>query len=418
MRDVIVIGAGAAGLAAARELRRAGHSVLILESSKRVGGRVRTLYDVNAGMPVELGAEFIHGEAKVTRRLVDEARLATVPVNGEHYRSRAGKFEDQGDVWKRMVRVFKRMDADRKEDRSFQEYIDTKPGGPFLKGERALALGFIRGFEAADPCLISEKSLAQQGNPVEGTAQSARVVNGYAALIDYMYAELVDVVRFSSLVQRIVWEDGRVRVFTKDGAKHEARAAIITVPLPHLQDESIAIEPEVPNIRKAARLLVMGNVARVVVVVKERFWEDKAGDLSFVHTPDRPFNAWWTMNPIEAPMIVGWSGGPPSVDIMQGGDIEGSALREMARAFGMRRARAEDLVVSIHAYDWTNDRHSRGAYSYVGVGGVDAPKQLSRPVRGTLFFAGEATDTTSSGTVEGALASGTRAARQVVKHLG
>src|SRR5215216_7728888 len=128
MTDVIVVGAGAAGLMAARQLRRAGLSVLLLESSNRVGGRVRTLYDSHAGVPIELGAEFVHGEAKETNRLLDEARLVTVPVLGEHFRSRAGKFESQDRVWKRMARVFKRMDADRAQDRSFQEFLDGKPG--------------------------------------------------------------------------------------------------------------------------------------------------------------------------------------------------------------------------------------------------------------------------------------------------
>ena|SRR5687768_17985323 len=85
--DAIIVGAGTAGLMCARELRRAGKQVLVLEASPRVGGRILTLYGTNAGVPVELGAEFIHGDAPETRRLLDEARLATVPVLGEHYRS-------------------------------------------------------------------------------------------------------------------------------------------------------------------------------------------------------------------------------------------------------------------------------------------------------------------------------------------
>ena len=80
--DVIVVGAGAAGLLVARELKRVGYSVAVLEASDYVGGRVRTLYDTNAGVPLELGAEFIHGEARETNRLLLEAHLVTVPVLG------------------------------------------------------------------------------------------------------------------------------------------------------------------------------------------------------------------------------------------------------------------------------------------------------------------------------------------------
>ena len=417
MRDVIIIGAGAAGLMAARELRRAGKSVQVVEASDRIGGRVLTLTDTTAGFPVELGAEFIHGEAKETNKLLNEARIAVVPVTGEHVRSRDGAFESQDKIWKRMERVFKRMDADREEDRSFQDFLDTNPGGPLFKEERELARGFIQGFNGADAWRISEKSLAEQGNPTEGAAKAKRALTGYGALIDFIAQDVLQDVAYNELVQRILWEEGHVRVQTKRGAEYDARACIITVPLPHLQDESIVIEPEITATRKAARQLVMGHVARIVVVLKERFWEKKAEDLSFVHTPERPFNVWWTMSPVETPVLVGWSGGPPAVELNQSGQIEDAAVREMARTFGIKRARAEDLIESMHYHDWSEDPHTKGAYSYVGVGGSDAAERLSRPVRGTLFVAGEATDSANSGTVEGAISSGIRAARQTVKNL-
>jgi monoamine oxidase len=218
-----------------------------------------------------------------------------------------------------------------------------------------------------------------------------------------------------SVVERILWEKGRVDVHTRDGSIHTARAAVITVPLPFLQDQSIAIVPEVPTLRKAARALVMGHVARVSVVVKERFWEKKVEDLAYVHTPERPFNVWWTMYPVRALVLTGWAGGPPAVELTQSGDVEETAVRELARAFGMRRERVESLVDSLVRHDWTADAHTRGAYAYVGVGGAGAARRLARAIQGTLFVAGEATDEENMGTVEAALASGIRAARQVVE---
>lgn len=415
MEDVIVIGAGAAGLSAARALRRAGKSVQILEASERTGGRVHTITDSNAGIPLELGAEFLHGEAKESNKLLREARLATVPVLGEHYRSRNGQFESQHRIWSRMARVFKRMSGDRREDRSFQDFLDTRPGGPLYQEERELALGFVQGFNGADAWRISEKSLAQQGDPTEGAAKAARIVNGYGALIDHIAADTADVIRFKSMVNRILWDEARVSVFTSDGAQYDARRCVITLPLPQLQDESLTIEPEVTAIRDAARLLVMGHVARVNVIVKERFWEKDVEALSFVHTPERPFSVWWTSYPIAAPVIVAWAGGPPAVELTQSKTIEDTAIRELARVFKRKRARVESLIESLHTYDWTRDICVRGAYSYVGVGGVGAATKLSRPVRGTLFFAGEATDKQNGGTVEGAIASGIRAARQVLQ---
>jgi monoamine oxidase len=415
--SVIVVGAGAAGLMAARELRRASCKVVVLEASDRVGGRIHTLYDTGAGIPIELGAEFIHGEAPETNRLLAEARLVTVPVMGKHYRSDRGELSPQERTWERMARVFKRIDPDRKLDRSFQEFLDGKPGARRLERDRELALGFVQGFYAADPSLISEKSLAQQGDPTEGAAEAARIVNGYASLIAHLHRDLEDVVHLKTVVNRILWDESGVRVLARNGGEYSARAVVITVPLSALQDESLAIEPEIPATRKAARQLVMGHAARVSVVVKERFWEKKVDAPSFVHTPKRPFNVWWTMYPLLAPVIVGWSGGPPAVELTRSGEIESAAVRELARAFGTRRDRLESLIESVHPYDWTHDPLARGAYSYVGVGGIGAAKRLSRPVSGSVFFAGEATDEENGSTVEGALASGKRAARQVLRAL-
>src|SRR3982751_4344043 len=127
--DVVIIGAGAAGLMAARELTRAGKRVVVLEASHRVGGRVLTLFETRAGMPIELGAEFVHGDAPVTTRLLDEARLATVPASGTQVRSDEGELSPQGPIWDRMERVFAHMNPKRKTDRSFQEFLDTRPGG-------------------------------------------------------------------------------------------------------------------------------------------------------------------------------------------------------------------------------------------------------------------------------------------------
>jgi len=158
--DVVIVGAGAAGLMAARELVRAGKRVVILEASHRVGGRMLTLFETRAGMPIELGAEFIHGDAPVTTRLLDEARLATVRVTGEHVRSDDGELSPQGPIWSRMGRVFALMSKKRKTDRSFQEFLDSRPGGARLARDRELADAFVQGFAGADHAATPSASRA------------------------------------------------------------------------------------------------------------------------------------------------------------------------------------------------------------------------------------------------------------------
>ena len=416
-QDVVIIGAGAAGLMAARELVRAGKRVVVLEASHRVGGRMLTLFETRAGMPIELGAEFIHGDAPLTTRLLDEARLATVRVTGEHVRSDDGELSPQGPIWSRMGRVFALMSKKRKTDRSFQEFLETRPGGARLARDRDLADAFVQGFAGADPALISERSLAEQGNPTEGAASARRILNGYAALVVHLEREVAGTVRLESAARHIAWGDDGVRVLDAQGATHAARAAIITLPLPMLQDDTLRLEPEIPVLRHAASRLVMGHVARACVVVRERFWERTLRDVVFVHAPRRPLTVWWTQHPVSAPVLVGWAGGPSALELTRSGTLEDVALTELAHVFRLRRARAESMVESIQWHDWSSDPMVRGAYSYVGVGGASAPRTLARSVAGRVFMAGEATDAESSGTVEGALASGERAARAVVRAL-
>ena len=415
MNDTIVIGAGAAGLFAARELARAGKRVVVLESSHRVGGRMLTELETAAGVPIELGAEFVHGDAPETTKLLDEARLATVRVSGRHYRSDHGELSSQGPIWERMGKVFAHMSRTRKQDRSFQEFLDAKPGGARLRAERELARGFVQGFDGADLSRISERSLAALGDPTEGAAESRRIVNGYAALVVHLEREVAGIIRRDTAARRIVWAEGDVRVIDARSEEHRARSVIVTVPLPILQERTLVFEPAIPTLDNATKLLVMGHVLHVAVVVRERFWEKTDPQLRFVHAPTRPITVWWTQHPLTTPLITAWTGGPPALALTRRGDVEETVLAELAHAFGMRRARAEQIVESMHWHDWSADVHVRGAYSYAAVGGASASRTLARQTAGTVFIAGEAT--TDGGTVESALASATRAVKGVLRSL-
>jgi monoamine oxidase len=212
-----------------------------------------------------------------------------------------------------------------------------------------------------------------------------------------------------------------------------ARAAIITIPLGVLQSApdrrgAIAFEPELRAKAHALDHLAMGAALRVVLRLSERFW---AGEpfarthaaegierLSFLHTNDKDFPTWWTTYPFIAPLMVGWCGGPKARTLLAqpAGTVTDRAIEALARQCRITPRRLRSMVEAAWMHDWLHDPFARGAYSYQKVGGVDAPAALARPLAGTLFFAGEATDTEgATGTVHGAIASGRRAARQVLR---
>lgn len=424
--DVVVIGAGAAGLLAARELVRAGARVLVLEARDRPGGRILTARPAGADLPIELGAEFLHGDAELTRALLDEYGLRHVAGAGEAWRADRGRVTRAPDHFRKVGRVLARVDTER-EDESFAAFIARTPGGRALAGARRDALRFIEGFHAADTARISAHSVSASPDETTAMGRSARVVAGYDALTTALAAELGETVQLRAVVRTLAWRRGRCDITWQDGRRREtvrARAAIVTVPVGVLAaPDRLAITPEPPVLERVRHQLVMGDVVRIGFVFRERFWESlrrEGGEqLAFLHTPRAVCHVWWTQYPVAVPLLVGWAGGPAAARLrrLEPTVRAARALAGLADAIGRSRASLRRLLVGWHTFDWSADPFSRGAYSYALVGGAEAAKALARPVEGTVFFAGEAS-APQSGTVEGALASGRRAARAALRALG
>ena len=440
--DVVVIGAGAAGLAAARRLDEAGIDVVVLEARERIGGRILTLHDANTPVPIELGAEFIHGAAPETESILREARLASVDIGGQRWAVHGSKLRPMDDFWERLDKVMRRLDSKRRADRSFEDFLNTKPGGRGLALERRLALQFVEGFHAADPARISERALSDGGSPGDDVRERriGRVVAGYDRLIDALAAPLGDRIRRSAIVTRIRWAPGNVSVETRhpDGRARPpitARAAVVTVPVGVLKAGSgetgaIEFDPELRAKGEALEHLAMASVVRVVLHLSERFWASEwfakqsgrpdLDTLAFLHTNDEKFPIWWTAYPVRAPVIIGWHGGPGASALAQlaSEEIEAAAIDSLADQLGIQPRKMRAMVEGAWMHDWEHDPFARGVYSYQTVGGSEAPAALAKPLRSTLFFAGEATDVDGrTGTVHGAIATGHRAAEEIQRSL-
>src|SRR5688500_13257702 len=439
--DVVVIGAGAAGLAAARVLTEGGVRVRVLEARDRIGGRILTHREPDLPIPIELGAEFVHGSAPEVSEIVREDRLTAFEVSGERWQShgkgkRLTKLEN---FWDRLDRVMSKLPGRGKGDRSFQEFLDDHPGGRSHARERELARLFVQGFHAADVTRISARALADGGSPGDDTAEQrmARIVDGYDRVPAWLARELTDSIQLETPVSRIEWTKGTVRVEVRTSGRHvslEAGAAIITVPLgvlhaPPGEEGAIRFAPEPPALRAAAGL-EMGSVIRITLWFDEPFWEKlstrrlpadaRPECMTFLHTRDPDVPVWWTAMPLRVPLLTGWAGGPPAQALsgLNRDELLGRTLRALSRQLGVSRQRLTSRLGGWWSHDWQQDPFSRGAYSYSLVGGANAARQLARPVEGTLYFAGEAADSEGrNGTVHGAIASGRSAAELVLKKL-
>lgn len=441
---VIVIGGGVAGLAAACELGHAGVAVSVVEARERIGGRVFTQRIPGSDVPIELGAEFIHGCPREILDPLERARVELTEVSGQNWCVSDGHLSPCG-FWSQVEKVLEGMDGSGP-DQSFLAFLDRCCGDPKNQTERNVrehTVAYVSGFNAADPALVGVHWLAQQTRAEEriGGDRSYRARNGYADLLD-IFKKQIEAngirLRTESVVEKVKWRPGNAEVSLHDRAgssRLEAPRVLITLPLPVLkagQGEPCAVEftPSLPK-RKLEALdkMEMGKVIRIVLRFRERFWEQiqplgsgglNLAEMSFLFSEDEYFPTWWTTMPRQSPVITGWA---PfhCAERLSGqsrGFVTNQALKSLSTVLKMSAKDLERLLEGAHFHDWQSDPFSRGAYSYGKVGAVEAEKILSEPLDDTLFFAGEATDTTgNNGTVHGAIASGKRAAKQILQGL-
>ena len=431
--EVVVIGAGIAGLAAARAVAERGLRVLVLEARDRVGGRVYTERTAD-GVLVEHGAEFVHGRPPALWELIDEAGAETVERDGTMLTEEARGAGLTGGGDERDDSLFSNLAqlADLAgEDVPFAEWLASSE---IPEEQRGALTGYVEGFNAADARRISARSLGVQ-QLAEDASDGDRAWHlraGYSQLAEFL-AERARAagaeIRLRSEVFAIRWRPGQVVVSTRAGDVRAPRC-VVTLPLGVLQaanasaPRSVRIEPE-PTALFEARRMAMGQVVRFTLVFRERWWERAAAPspealraMSFLFTRERMPPVWWTRHPEpeSLPTLVGWAGGQRS-EVLRGASAAAlgeRACRELAEVFGMPVAEVRGSLVNTHTYDWSEDRYALGSYSYVPVGALDASAAMCVPVADTLFFAGEHTDTTGNwGTVHAALGSGLRVAAQI-----
>jgi monoamine oxidase len=429
--DAVVIGAGAAGLAAAAQLAANGCRVCVLEARDRLGGRIYTLREPDLPIPLELGAEFIHGASPSTIEWLRKGNEVIVDATQTRWRVRDGKLQPADDAFEEMKQGLSEIRRPRK-DLPFGEFLDTAARKNLSRRARTFARALVEGFDAADTARVSTFEILDEwsGNSA-ADAPTFRPFNGYASVIDSIVGALPpDLVhlQLSSAAQEIQWKAGAVRISGLQLGKSfrvEAPRAIVTLPigvlqLPPQSPGGVSFVPALRQKRTALSQLASGPVIKVVLRFHNPFWETvdqgRYSEGAFFHASEEPFPTFWTTLPVRSSLLVAWTAGPNATR-MAGYDqarIVQTALTSLHNVFG-RRSIVTDAFSGAHLHDWQTDIYACGAYSYVVAGGSGAREKLAAPIQDTLFFAGEATDAQGEpATVAGALQSGKRAARQAL----
>ncbi len=420
MLDVVIIGAGAAGLVAARELAKAGRNVAVLEARDRTGGRIHTLHGGGFTAPTEAGAEFVHGNLPVTLGLVREAALPFVEMAGQSWHvqdGQAGPDDELPEDWPLLLAKLGAL----QQDVSIATFLETALSEPRHARLRESVRKFAEGYDAADTRKASALALREEWANDEDSPQY-RLPGGYHTLIDFLAGDAAArgaQLHLSMPVREIAWAPGRAEAVTEGGRRFAARQVLITVPLGVWQAGALRFDPDVPEKFGAARQMGFGPVIKLVLEFREAFWEGTVTDhpgwrkfpgLGFLFS-NAPVPTWWTRLPDQTPVLTGWLAGPAAANCGALPDeaLLDIALNSLAALVLAQPADLRALLVAHHVANWPADPYARGAYSYATVHGEAARATLAAPVDDTLFFAGEAFyQGPAVGTVEAALATGMR----------
>jgi monoamine oxidase len=429
--DVIIIGGGASGLEAGKEIAKAGKKVYVLEARNRLGGRIYTLTVPGFSTPLEAGAEFVHGDMPATQSLLREGGIKFYPIAGKYYMIKNGKIQKSENLLTTFSILLSKADS-LKQDMPFSKFLDQYLNEDKYKAVREIAKGFVEGYDAADIKRASTFALREEWK-IFGQSDQYRLKGGYIKLIDFLSKEIIKhngAIFLSTVAKEIRWKPDNVEVISNKGKIYSARKALITVPLGVLQskpdDEAhLHFSPELPEKLEAAKSIGYGTAIKVFLEFKDAFWESSENQIR--KTPelgllisDTFFTACWTQLPNKTPLITGWLAGPQAEKNKNTSDenILTMALDALGSIFNINRSFLLKNLRAGKVVNWQTDPFSLGAYSYATVESNEAKKVLTKPVEDTLFFAGEAlSEGTAMGTVEEALANGIKTAKELLTHL-
>ncbi|MFP9100111.1 flavin monoamine oxidase family protein [Flavobacterium sp. RHBU_24] len=429
--DVIIIGAGAAGLMAAYTLAKAGKTATVLEARNRLGGRIHTIKNERLGN-IELGAEFVHGDLPVTLALLKEAGISTTVVGFEMWQHHRGAFT-QSDEFIENFDIFLEMLNGLEHDVPMHDFLERHFAGDKYAKMRGQIEQYVSGYDTANVADVSAFALRKEYNNEDEDAQH-RIDGGYVAMIDY----LADTCRnagneifLNNVAREIIWGKNNVNVITADGTTYNADKLIIALPLGVLQapenaEGALQFNPPLPEQVSALKNIGFGWVIKILLEFDDVFWENDVvkkqtgADLStmgFLFS-DEIIPTYWTQSPAHSPLLTGWVGGPPALEMkdLTNEEILMDALISVSNIFSVSIDMLKQKLLNWHVVNWTDEPFAYGSYAYDKVESPQAKMLLQLAVDDTIYFAGEYLyEGPAMGTVEAALVSGKNAAEMVLK---
>ena len=423
--DVVVVGAGVAGLTAARLLVQAGREVIVLEARDHVGGRVRT---DRTGSPTDLGASWIHGidgSAVAAAATAFGMRTQEFTVGGYQPDSRPIAY--YGPDGRRLsveataafVADIHGVDgllaeeiADSAPDASYRDVTEAVLEAQGWDPERTQRVREYLAHRSEEQYGAIIGELAAHGLD-DDSIDGDEVVfpDGYDVLPTRL-AEGLDV-RLNHVVTGIDWSDG-VRVTTEQGdvLAHEA---VVTLPVGVLRSGAVTITPPLPAVnRDALGRLRMNAFEKIFLRFPVRFWDDDVYAIRQQGSAGDWWHSWYDLTALhDEPTLLTFAAGRAAHATRTWEDdrVVDSVMAQLRRLYGDRAV----APVQVHRTAWQDDPFSRGAYAYMTLGSATSDHDdLATPIGGRLHIAGEATWTDDPATVTAAMLSGHRAAERVL----
>jgi monoamine oxidase len=400
--DIVVIGAGAAGLAATRTLIDSGLSVICLEARDRVGGRAWTDSET-FGVPFDRGCAWLHsGDINPWRPIAADLGF-TVIEQQQVWQSRVGSRwlgEDEDADWDRVVAArLAAIAAVGASGRDISASAVASEGGAWSP----LAEAVVTWYTSVDSDRVSTRDLSNSND----TNVDWPIVEGYGALVARYGAGLP--VSLATPATHIAWGDHAVVATTAKGTV-QARAGIITVPTNVLASGAIRFAPPLPVAKQEAiHNIPLGNAEKIILRVEGDAFGMRPGSFGIARA-DVSYTAGYQFHPFERPLVIGFLGGSCARELAAAGEEAMIAFGtgELVQMFGadVRRHIRKSAVTK-----WADDPFIRGGYSAARPGHAHRRADLAAPLDGKLFFAGEACSIDAYATCHGAYLTGVAAAK-------